>query len=169
MVEGVERQIEQRRVRPETNIGVTITTGAALPQRVRVYDLPQDVVQTRPEYRNYGFVVTERETVIVDPRTRRVVEVIDRRGGRDAGDAYEREGRLVETIVTRRDARVWRGPRVVELRRDIVLPREAPLYDLPTEYVERSPNYRDIASSRPRMNRDRRAALASGGAGGPEG
>ncbi len=132
--ETIERQVERRAVRPTRDIGVSISVGASLPERVRIERLPREIVDLRPQYRDYGVVVTERETVIVDPRTRRVVEVIGRPGGREA------DSMLVERI-ERGGIRQWRNPRV-EIREDVILPADAPLVDLPDEYVERTPRYR---------------------------
>ena len=180
VLDTVRRQVEQRNLRPATNIGVTVETGVTLPSRVQVHELPPEIARVRPQYRDYGFVVTEEETVIVDPRTRRVVEVIGRNPRR--GDLGPDEVVLFEDV-ERRSARPWRD-RQVEIRRDVVLPREAPLYELPPAYVERSPRYRghryvvtedEVAIVEPRsrrvvevMRRDelrQRSAQAQGGAG----
>jgi hypothetical protein len=45
---------------------------------VRVYDLPRSVVEVVPQYRGYRYTVVENEIVIINPRTRQIVEVIDR-------------------------------------------------------------------------------------------
>jgi hypothetical protein len=132
--ETIERQVERQAVRPTRDIGVSVSVGTALPERVRIDRLPREIVDVRPQYRDYGVVVTERETVIVDPRTRRVVEVIGRGGGREADTV------LVERI-ERGSIREWRNPRV-EIREDVILPAEAPLAELPAEYIERTPRYR---------------------------
>lgn len=180
VLDTVRRQVEQRNLRPATNIGVTIETGVTLPSRVQVHELPPEIARVRPQYRDYGFVVTEEETVIVDPRTRRVVEVIGRNPGR--GGLGPDEVVLYEDV-ERRSARPWRDRRV-EIRRDVVLPREAPLYELPPAYVERAPRYRghryvvtedEVAIVEPRSRRvveviqrdelRQRSAQAQGGAG----
>lgn len=143
VLDTVRRQVERRNLRPAANIGVTIETGATLPSGVQVHELPPDIARVRPQYRDYGFVVTEEETVIVDPRTRRVVEVIGRnprRGDLAPGNLGPDEVVLFEDV-ERRSARPWRN-RSVEIRRDVVLPREAPLYELPPAYIERTPRYR---------------------------
>ncbi len=134
ITETIERQVERRAVQPTRDIGVSVSVGTALPERVRIERLPREIVDVRPQYRDYGVVVTERETVIVDPRTRRVVEVIGRRGGRDADEI------LVERI-GRGSVREWRNPRI-DIREDVILPADAPLAALPEEYVERTPRYR---------------------------
>ena len=143
VLDTVRRQVERRNLRPAANIGVTIETGATLPSGVQVHELPPDIARVRPQYRDYGFVVTEEETVIVDPRTRRVVEVIGRnprRGDLGPGNLGPDEVVLFEDV-ERRSARPWRN-RSVEIRRDVVLPREAPLYELPPAYIERTPRFR---------------------------
>lgn len=148
VLDTVRRQVERRNLRPAANIGVTVETGATLPSGVPVHELPPEIARIRPQYRDYGFVVTEEETVIVDPRTRRIVEVIGRNPRRgDLGPGNLGPGNLGpdEVVlfedVERRSARPWRDRRV-EIRRDVVLPREAPLYELPPAYVERTPRYR---------------------------
>ena len=51
--------------------GFTVTTGAVLPQTVQVQSFPADVGVT-----NYQYVVIGGQTVLVEPGTRRIVEVI---------------------------------------------------------------------------------------------
>ncbi len=51
--------------------GFTVTTGAILPQAVPVQSFPADVGVT-----NYQYVVIGGQTVLVEPGTRRIVEVI---------------------------------------------------------------------------------------------
>ena len=51
--------------------GFTVTTGAVLPQTVPVQSFPADVGVT-----NYQYVVIGGQTVLVEPGTRRIVEVI---------------------------------------------------------------------------------------------
>ena len=51
--------------------GVTVTTGAVLPETVEIRSFPADVGVTE-----YRYVVIGGQTVLVEPGTRRVVEVI---------------------------------------------------------------------------------------------
>jgi Protein of unknown function (DUF1236) len=48
---------------------------------VRPRPLPPDIVEIVPEYRSYDYVVVRDEIVIVEPRSRKVVEVIRKGGG----------------------------------------------------------------------------------------
>lgn len=63
--------VEQRR--PSYQYGEDIRIGAVLPEEgVTYYDVP-------PEYgvRDYRYTVVNNRTVLVDPRTHRIVEVVE--------------------------------------------------------------------------------------------
>ena len=63
--------VEQRR--PSYQYGEDVRVGAVLPEEgVTYYDVP-------PEYgaRDYRYTVVNNRTVLVDPRTRRIVEVVE--------------------------------------------------------------------------------------------
>ena len=63
------------------NINVSVNVGRPLPGDVDVRPLPPAVVDLVPEYRGYDYVVSNDEIVIVQPSTRKVVEVISEGGG----------------------------------------------------------------------------------------
>ena len=60
----------------------SVSVGVSVPPRVTVYDLPPSVVDIVPQYRGYRYTIVRDEIVIIDPRTRKIVEVIDRDPGR---------------------------------------------------------------------------------------
>jgi hypothetical protein len=66
--------------RENQNLNIQVTIGAELPDRVRLRSLPPDIVRIAPQYRGYNYTVIEDEIVILEPRTRRVVEVIEEPG-----------------------------------------------------------------------------------------
>ncbi len=139
IVESVQQSIQRNEVRPVRDLGVSVTLGATLPTRVELNPLPRDIVELRPNYRDYRYVVSEGEIVIVDPRTRQVVEVVERRGG---GDRFTRvnERRFFD-VVERREVRRWSRP-TVTVTEGVILPADAPFYDVPTEIVEEHPDWR---------------------------
>jgi hypothetical protein len=64
--------IEQQQV-PDYTISESVKVGTILPETgVTVYDVPQRFGQTTSRY-----TVVNGETVLVEPRTRRIVQVID--------------------------------------------------------------------------------------------
>jgi len=67
--------------RTDVNIDVNVEVGQALPERVRPRPLPPEIVDIAPEYRGYDYVIVQQEIVIVEPQTRKVVEVIRQGGG----------------------------------------------------------------------------------------
>jgi len=66
--------------RASADIDVDINIGTRLPDRVRPRPLPRDIVEIVPEFRGYDYVVVREEIVILEPRTRKVVQIIDQRG-----------------------------------------------------------------------------------------
>lgn len=66
---------------PPRNADVDVNVGAPLPGNVDVRPLPTMVVNLIPEYRGYEYVVANDNVVIVEPATRKVVEVISQDKG----------------------------------------------------------------------------------------
>jgi hypothetical protein len=64
----------------QTSVNIDVNVGEPLPGNVELMPLPPTVVSIVPEYRDYDYVVVHDEIIIVQPSTRKVVEVI-RRGG----------------------------------------------------------------------------------------
>jgi len=62
------------------NVNINVSVGGLLPGEVDLRPLPPAVVELVPEYRGYDYVVVNEEIFIVEPSTRRVVEII-REGG----------------------------------------------------------------------------------------
>ncbi len=62
------------------DVNVEVSIGADLPGELDVRALPPAVIALVPEYRGYDYVVVHDEIVIVEPSTRRIVEMI-REGG----------------------------------------------------------------------------------------
>src|SRR5271166_1058109 len=62
------------------NVNINVSVGDLLPGEVDPRPLPPAVVELVPEYRGYDYVVVNEEIFIIQPSTRRVVEII-REGG----------------------------------------------------------------------------------------
>ena len=62
------------------NAKVAVNIGAPLPGEVNLLPLPATIVDLVPEYRGYDYVVVNDEIVIVQPSTRKVVEIINTGG-----------------------------------------------------------------------------------------
>jgi hypothetical protein len=62
--------------RETQNLNIQVNVGTQLPPRVRPRPLPPDIVRIVPRYRGYEYTVIDDEIVVLEPRTRRVVEII---------------------------------------------------------------------------------------------
>ena len=61
---------------PERNLNVSISVGTEFPRGVQLHRLPPEIVSIEPEYRDYEYVTTEEDIVIVDPRSHRIVSTL---------------------------------------------------------------------------------------------
>jgi len=59
--------------RPSIRMADEVVVGEPLPSRVRVYPVPQNVGLANP----YSYTIVNDRTVLVDPQTRTVVQVIE--------------------------------------------------------------------------------------------
>lgn len=69
-------------VRPVTNVKFNVSVGTVIRDRVDFHPLPPAIVSIVPQFRGYEYIVVRDDIVIVEPRTRRIVYVMDRSGGR---------------------------------------------------------------------------------------
>ena len=88
----VVNRLRRDRSALSTNINVNVNVGVRLPSRARVRPLPQDIVRIMPRYRGYQYTVVQDEVVIVEPRTRKVVEVIREPGSSTSVANISRSG-----------------------------------------------------------------------------
>jgi Protein of unknown function (DUF1236) len=66
--------------RPISNVNFSVAVGTTIPSSVNLVPVPESIVAVLPEYRGYDYFVVRDEVVIVQPRTHRIVDVIERGG-----------------------------------------------------------------------------------------
>jgi hypothetical protein len=76
----ISTSIRQANVQPVRNVNFSVSVGAVVPASVRFYPVTPAIVEVYPEYRGYEFVLVEEEIVVVEPRTRKIVTVIESGG-----------------------------------------------------------------------------------------
>lgn len=91
----ISASIRQANVQPLRNVNFSVSVGAVVPASVRFYPVTPAIVEIYPQYRGYQFVVIEEEIVIVEPRSRKIVTVIDIGGSGRA--ATRGRGKLILT------------------------------------------------------------------------
>ncbi len=60
-----------------TNVNFSIRVGTVVPRTVRVAPLPATIIEIEPEWRGYMYFVYNDEIIVVEPRTLRIVAVIE--------------------------------------------------------------------------------------------
>lgn len=80
-----------------TTVRFDVAVGAKLPASVTFREVPAEIVGEYPQFRNYAYVITEDDIVIVDPRTREIVEVIGGGERRASRGTARRERRTITT------------------------------------------------------------------------
>lgn len=73
----VTTAFEKVNVKPITNVNFSVSVGVTVPRTIEVHPVPTTIVEIVPQYRGYDFFVVRDEIVIVEPRTHRIVDVIE--------------------------------------------------------------------------------------------
>ena len=60
-----------------TNVNFGIRVGIVVPRTVRIAPVPVTLVEIQPAWRGYMYFVYEDEIIIVEPRTLRIVAVLE--------------------------------------------------------------------------------------------
>ena len=76
----ITRSFTSVNVRPVTGIDVSIAVGTVIPDTIELHEVPVEVVKVAPDYRGYRYFVVGNQIVIVEPKARRIVAVIERTG-----------------------------------------------------------------------------------------
>ena len=79
-----------------TNLNFAVSVGTAVPASVRLTKIPTELGDVLPQYRSYSFFLAEREVVIVDPQSFRIVALVPLSGGGTVGTAASRDN--VDTV-----------------------------------------------------------------------
>jgi hypothetical protein len=102
----ISTAVSRLHVRPLTNVNFRVSVGAVIPASVRFRPLPAEIVAIVPQYRGYDFVLVRDQIVIIEPRTHRIVEVMQYAGGaRAAHTSTESRGRVSLSDEQRRTVR----------------------------------------------------------------
>jgi hypothetical protein len=80
----ISATISQQKVKPLTNVNFSVSVGTVVPRTVRVQTVPSAIVSIVPQYRGYSYFVVEDRIVIVEPKTKKIVTVIEQSGARGA-------------------------------------------------------------------------------------
>ncbi len=68
--------IKQQKVAP-AQLNVSVRVGARVPDSVRFYPLPVEVIAIYPEWRGYDYILVGDEILVIDPRTHEIVAILE--------------------------------------------------------------------------------------------
>ena len=60
-----------------TNINFSVNVGTVVPSSVRVVEVPPTIIRIHPQWKGYRYFVYNDEIIIVEPRTLKIVAVLD--------------------------------------------------------------------------------------------
>lgn len=145
----INEVIAREKVEAVTNVNFSVSVGVNIPSTVTVRPLPKSIVEIVPQYRGYDYVVVRDEIVIIEPRTRKIVTVINRGGGSATSTrsstrislAPERRRTIKQTLVK------TGSPRPARTSARLVVGAEVPktyeVREFPVEILQESPELRD--------------------------
>lgn len=146
---SISTSISQANVQPLRNANFSVSVGTVIPSTVRYYPVTPAIISVYPQYRGYSYVVVEEEIIIIEPRTRKIVQVVRYEGGGRAAvrsklKLTDKQRGVIRTSVKRPSATTTTGSAAVE--KEIVLGDRLP----ETVVIERFPDtvYRSVPSMR---------------------
>ncbi|MDB5602019.1 MAG: hypothetical protein JWN71_4063 [Xanthobacteraceae bacterium] len=74
----ITESVARMSVKPLRGVDFSVSVGSRVPRELRVYRLPADVVQIVPQYRDYRFLVVDKDIVIVEPSANKIVTILPR-------------------------------------------------------------------------------------------
>jgi hypothetical protein len=128
-----------------SDVNFKVSVGTTLSEHVHLEPVPEEIVRIVPQFRGYDYVIVRDEIVIVHPRTRKIVEVIHKRGGSSGKSASiqltkEQRHRFKTSVETTGSTR---APDRIELRQGVTLPEDIILEDVPETIITEVPAIRE--------------------------
>jgi hypothetical protein len=71
-----KQYVIKQKVKPVT-MQEKVVVGTALPATVMLEPVPDVIVQTNPDFKTYEYAYVGNENVLVEPKTRKVIQVIE--------------------------------------------------------------------------------------------
>jgi hypothetical protein len=133
----------RREHRVYRDVDFAISVGIHVPRRIRLYPVPVTLVEFIPAYRSYVYFVVDDYICIVDPDTRVIIEVIDRRRPAVELAVIDLTEAQREFVVRHVDWDHARADVRIKLALGVDIPRRVELHAFPEVIVEEVPILRD--------------------------
>lgn len=128
-----------------SNVSFNVSVGTTITEEVRLSPLPPEVVRLVPQYRNYQYVVVRDEIVIVEPKTKKIVEVIHKSGSSRKSASVslnsEQRKKFKSTVETTGSIRPPTST-TIEIREGATLPQDVEIMEVPEAVISEMPELR---------------------------
>jgi hypothetical protein len=143
----ISTAIRSARVEPLKNVNFSVRVGTEVPAYVHFYALPTEIAEIVPQYRDYNYVVVQDRIVIIEPRTRKIVTIIDPPRQASRGEGKRHLSSHERKVIKNRTASTRYRPQVREhyTERYVVgerVPDDVEFYDLPEVVYAEEPAIR---------------------------
>lgn len=141
----ISTAIRSARVESLKKVNFSVRVGAEVPAHVHFHALPSEIAAIVPQYRDYNYVVVQDRIVIVEPRTRKIVTIIDQpRQASHGGNTLSSHERRV---IKNRTVSARQRPQIRErYSEDYVIgervPDDVEFYDMPEVVYTEEPAIR---------------------------
>jgi len=58
------------------HVNFALSVGTRIPRTMRIYGVPQSIVDIVPQYRGFDYIVVKKDLLIIDPRTLEILYVL---------------------------------------------------------------------------------------------
>ena len=58
------------------HVNFALSVGTRIPRAMRIYGVPQSIVDIVPQYRGFDYIVVKKDLLIIDPRTLEILYVL---------------------------------------------------------------------------------------------
>ncbi|WP_414474596.1 DUF1236 domain-containing protein [Microvirga sp. M2] len=141
----VTQAFSRTSVNTVSNVSFNVSVGTTITEEVRLSPLPPEVVRIVPQYRTYQYVVVRDEIVIVEPKTKKIVEVIHKSGSSRKSASVslnsEQRKKFKSTVETTGSIRPSTSTRI-EIREGATLPQDVEIMEVPEAVVSEMPELR---------------------------
>ncbi len=144
----ISASIKSAHVEPLKKVNFSVRVGAEIPAYVHFHALPAEIAAIVPEYRDYNYVLVQDRIAIVEPRTRKIVTIIDQprqasRGEKTRTHLSSRE----RSVIKNRTASTRHRPQVREhyTERYVIgerVPDDVEFYEMPERVYIEEPSVR---------------------------
>ncbi|HVT54760.1 MAG TPA: DUF1236 domain-containing protein [Xanthobacteraceae bacterium] len=72
----IHKALVEENMQRAPKLDIPVQLGAKIPQEIKAYQLPTDIMEMAPQLRGFDYVLVRQEVVFLNPGTRKVVAIL---------------------------------------------------------------------------------------------